>query len=137
LFKKSLKEKIEGLFADSHINLIHMGNSTVNCLNNVLSLKSAPDFFIEIDRDLIVVVFQDRTLPYYIRKFRGENEGEVVAELVKTINYVKNSYAQTPRTYSVISNRCDLNLDVLRYELKEQEVRPLDLKNKEHLFLPG
>jgi hypothetical protein len=137
LFKKSLKEKIEGLFADSHINLIHIGNSTVNCLNNVLSLKSAPDFFIEIDRDLIIVVFQDRTLPFYIRKFRGENESEVVAELAKTINYVKNSYAQTPRTYSVISNRCDLNLDVLRYELKEQEVRPLDLKNKEHLFLPG
>jgi hypothetical protein len=137
LFKKSLKEKIEGLFAHNHINLIYMGNSTVNCLNNVLGLKSPPDFFIEIDRNLIIAAFQDRTLPFYIRKFRAENESEVVAELAKTINYVKNSYSQTPRTYSVISNRCELNLDVLKYELKEQEVRPLELKNKEHLFLPG
>jgi hypothetical protein len=137
LFKKSLKEKIEKLFNQSRINLTYMGNSTVNSIDNVLRQKSSPDFFIEIDRSLFIVVFQKHSVPFYIRKFRGEHEDEVVSEVVKTINYVKNSYAQTPRTYSIIANRCRLNLDVVKQELLGQEIRALDLKNKEKLFLPG
>jgi len=137
LFKKSLKEKIENLFNQSRINLTYMGNSTVNSIDNVLRQKSSPDFFIEIDRSLFIVVFQKNSVPFYIRKFRGEHEDEVVSEVVKTINYVKNSYAQTPRTYSIIANRCQLNLDVIKQELLGQEIRALDLKNKEKLFLPG
>lgn len=137
LFKKSLKEKIETLFAQSQVNLTYMGNSTVNSIDNVLRQKSSPDFFIEIDSNLFIVVFQKQSLPFYIRKFRGEHEDEVVSEVVKTINYVKNSYAQIPRTYSIISNRCRLNLDVIKQELLGQEIKALDLKNKEKLFLPG
>ncbi|MCP5103900.1 MAG: hypothetical protein GY950_11000, partial [bacterium] len=68
LFKKSVKEQIEGLFADSGINLTYMGNSTVNTMNNVLTARTSPDFFIEIDRDLFIVVFQNHSLPFYIRK---------------------------------------------------------------------
>ncbi len=137
LFKKSLKEKIEKLFTQSQVNLTYMGNSTINSIDNVLRQKSSPDFFIEIDSNLFIVVFQKQSVPFYIRKFRGEHEDEVVSEVVKTINYVKNSYAQTPRTYSIISNRCQLNLDVIKQELLGQEIRALDLKNKEKLFLPG
>jgi hypothetical protein len=137
LFKKSLKEKIEKLFTQSRIKLTYMGNSTVNNIDNVLRQKSSPDFFIEIDRGLFIVVFQKHSVPFYIRKFRGQHENEVVAEIVKTINYIKNNYAQTPRTYSIIANRCELNLDVVKQELLGQDIRALDLKNKDKLFLPG
>lgn len=137
LFKKSLKEKIETLFTQSQVKLTYLGNSTINSIDNVLRQKASPDFFIEIDSSLFIVVFQKQSLPFYIRKFRGEREDEVVSEVVKTINYVKNSYAQTPRTYSIIANRCRLNLDVIKQELLGQEIKSLDLKNKEKLFLPG
>jgi hypothetical protein len=137
LFKKSLKEKIETLFAQSQVNLTYLGNSTINNIDNVLRQKSSPDFFIEIDSNLFIVVFQKQSLPFYIRKFRSEHEDEAVSEVIKTINYVKNSYAQTPRTYSTISNRCRLNLDAIKQELLGQEIKALDLKNKEKLFLPG
>lgn len=137
LFKKSLKEKVEKLFAQSQVNLTYMGNSTINNIDNVRRQKSSPDFFIEIDRSLFIVVFQKNSLPFYIRKFRGAHEEEVVVEIIKTINYVKNSYSHVPRTYSIISNRCELNIETIKQELLGQEIKALDLKNKEKLFLPG
>lgn len=136
LFKKSQKEKIEKLFDQSKVKLTYFGNSTVNNINNTLRLKSSPDFFIEIDRNLFVVVFQKSSIPFYIRKFRSGHESDVVSEIIKTINYIKNSYAHSPRTYTIISNQCELNLDVIKQELLAQEIKALDLK-KEKLFLPG
>lgn len=137
LFKKNQKEKIEKLFAKNQVNLIYMGNSTINNISNTLHRKSSPDFFIEIDRNLFVVVFQKHMIPFYIRKFRGGREGDVVSEIVKTINYIKNNYSHSPRTYTIISNRCDLNLEFIKQELLGQEIIALDLKNKDKLFLPG
>lgn len=137
LLKKGLKQKIEELFFTNNISLTYMGNSTLNSMNNVLNLKKSPDFLVEVDRNQFIVIFQNGSLPFYIRKFRGRNETEAAAEIVKTINYVKNSYAQVPHTYSVLSDRSDLDFDLVRYELMQQDVRPLDLKKKELLFLPG
>lgn len=136
LFKKSFKEKIEELFTANDLNLIYLGNSTVNIINNVVAQKISPDFFIEIDRDLFIIVFQNRSMPFYIRKFRNENESEVKGEIVKTINYVKNSYSQVPRTYSIISNRSDLDVDLIGDELSKLDIHPQNLKNRENLFLP-
>jgi hypothetical protein len=137
LFKKSLKEVIEERFASTDQTLTYTGNSTVNIMNHVLKEKVSPDFFIEINGDLFVIVFQERSIPFYIRKFRSGNETEAGAEVVKTINYVKNSYSMTPRTYSVIAGRTDLSLDGVRAELSALDIRPLDLENKGMLFLPG
>jgi hypothetical protein len=57
-------------------------------------------------------------------------------EILKTINFIKNSYAHSPHTYTIISNRCELNLDAIKQELLGQEIKALELK-KEKLFLPG
>ena len=137
LLKKSLKQKIEELFALNKITLTYIGNSTVNCMNNAIVIKNAPDFLVEGDRTQFIVIFQTNSLPFYIRKFRSTNETEVVAEIVKTINYVKNSYTQAPHSYSVVSNRSDLDFGLVRYELMQHDVRPMDLKKKDNLFLPG
>lgn len=137
LLKKGLRQKIEELFSANNINLTYMGNSTLNCMNNVVNLKHSPDFLVEVDRNQFIVIFQSGSLPFYIRKFRGQHESDAAAEIVKTINYVKNSYAQVPQTYSVLFNRSDLDFDLVRYELMQQDVRPLELKKKELLFLPG
>ena len=136
LFKKSLKEKIEEYFTANGLNLIYMGNSTVNIINHVVTQKTAPDFFIEIDRDLFIIVFQDHSMPFYIRKFRNDHENEVVGEIIKTTNYVKNSYSQVLHSYSIISNRPGLNFDLIGDELSKLDIHPHDLKEREKLFLP-
>jgi len=137
LFKKSFKEKIEELFTANDLNLIYLGNSTVNIINNVVVQKTSPDFFIEIDRDLFIIVFQNRSMPFYIRKFRNEHESEVKGEIVKTINYVKSSYSQVLHTYAIISNRSGLDFDLIGDELSKLDIHPQSLGKSENLFLPG
>lgn len=137
LFKNSLKEVVEARFAANNLVLTYTGNSTVNIMNHVLKEKVSPDFFIEINGNLFIIVFQEQSVPFYIRKFRSTNETEAGAEVLKTINYVKNSYSKTPRTYSLIIGRTDLNLDGVKAELSALDIRPLELKHKEMLFLPA
>jgi hypothetical protein len=138
LFKKSLKEKIEDLFAQSGVPLIYMGNSTVEIINNLTGKKgSAPDFFIEIDKGLSMAVFLDRGVPYYIRKFRSDRAAGIAGEIVKTINFVKNSYAKVPRSYSIAADPADVDLQVIKDELSIQALQPLDMKNKDPMFFPG
>jgi hypothetical protein len=140
LFKKVLKEKIQQLFDENNIPLIHIGNSTVEIVNRMATMKkAAPDFFIEIDKDLSIVVFQERGLPYYIRKFRSSKTEDLVAEVVKTINFVKNSYSKSPVTYSIAleSAHTDLDTHLIHDELAKKEIMALDTKNREQLIFPG
>jgi hypothetical protein len=137
LLKKNLKEKIEELFRESGISLVHMGNSTVEIINHVTRLKKdAPDFFIEIDNNLSIAVFQDRTVPFYIRKFRSAQTAELVNEVMKTINFVKNSYARTPRTFSLLVRRFPEDSRAIGAELSMQDILPLELKRDEQFIFP-
>lgn len=72
LFRKDLKEKIEQVFDDHQRRLSYFGNSTVEIMNRIFRNKQIPDFFLEMDGNLCVVVFQHRSIPFYIRKFRVE-----------------------------------------------------------------
>lgn len=138
LFKKSLKEKIENLFAESGVPLIYMGNSTVEIMNHLTGKKRlAPDFFIETDKGLSMAVFMDRGVPYYIRKFRSDRAAGIAGEIVKTINFVKNSYAKVPRSYAIAADPADVDLQLIRDELSTQALQPLDMKNKDPMFFPG
>jgi hypothetical protein len=137
LLKKSLKEKIEGLFRENGISLVHLGNSTVEIINHVGRLKKgAPDFFIEIDNTLSLTVFQDHSLPFYIRKFRGAQATDIVNEVVKTINFVKNSYAKTPRTFSLLVRRFPEDARLIKDELSRRELLPLELKRDRPFIFP-
>jgi hypothetical protein len=137
LFKKSLKEKIENLFAENGVQVIYMGNSTVEIMNHLTGKKSlAPDFFIEIDKGLSMAVFLDRGVPYYIRKFRSDRAAGIAGELVKTVNFVKNSYAKVPRRYSIAADPADVDLQVIKDELSIQALQPLNMENKVPMFLP-
>lgn len=137
LFKKSLKENIENLFQENDISLNYMGNSTVEMMNHIVKLKKdAPDFFIEMDKNLSITVFLGQGLPYYIRKFRADQAAEIVNEVAKTINFVKNSYSRVPRTCSLMIRRSDIELHTVSDELSKMEILPLDLKNNEQFIFP-
>ncbi|MCP5045571.1 MAG: hypothetical protein GY940_00250 [bacterium] len=140
LFRKSLKETIQQLFTVNDIPLIHIGNSTVEIMNRMSkSKKSAPDFFIEIDKSLSLAVFQENGLPYYIRKFTCDSAESLVGEIVRTINYVKSSYSKTPATYSITADRTHAGLDFLqvRDELGKENLLTLDTQDRETLLFPG
>lgn len=139
LFKKSLKERIETLFHDNDIPLIHIGNSTVELLNHISGLKkSAADFFIESDKSLNLIVFQEQGVPYYIRKFRSMQDEDLIAEVVRTINYVKSSLSRTPRSYSLMVDRTHsaLDLGVIREQLADEKITERQDKEREKLFFP-
>ena len=137
LFKKSLKEHIENLFRENGISLTYLGNSTVEMMNHLVKLKKhAPEFFIEIDKSLCLSVFLGQGLPYYIRKFRADQAADVVNEVTKTINFVKNSYSRVPRTCSLMIRRSDIELHTISDELSKMEILPLDLKNSEQFIFP-
>lgn len=138
LFKRSLKENLEKIFRETGIPLIFIGNTTVEIINTLLKKKNeAPDFFIEVDGPLSMAVFLENSMPLYIRKFRSEKVEGIVSEVVKTVNFVKNSYSIVPRTYSLAADPDGLDFHLIRDELSKQELRPLELKNKEQLFLPA
>ena len=137
LFKKSLKQKIETLFGESNIPLVYLGNSTVETVNHLAAAKKeAPDFFMEIDKGLSILVFQDQAVPFYIRKFRGEQAADIAGEVLKTINYVKTSYSKVPRSFSLVIRRSDVDYGQVNDELAKMDILPRELKNNEQFIFP-
>ena len=137
LLKKSLKEKIEQFFTESGIPLVYLGSSTVEMINHVSRLKkSVPDFFIEIDTYVSIAVFQDRSIPFYLRKFRSAQAADIVNEVVKTINFVKSSYAREPRTFSLLVRRFPEDTRTIKDELARQNIQPLELKRDDQFIFP-
>jgi hypothetical protein len=140
LMKKSLKETIQQLFDDNSIPLIHIGNSTIEAINHMTKLKkTAPDFLVEIDAHLCLAVFQEQGVPYYIRKFRCEKAEDLVAEVTRTINYVKNSYSKIPATYSITTDRThsDLDYSLIHDELAALDVSEMGILDRESICFPG
>ncbi len=137
LLKNNIKKDIEEMFNRNQRRLTYLGNSTINILNRVAKLRTAPDFFVEIDGGFFMTGFQYRSLPFYFRKFRVENEEEAVAEILKTINYVKNSYSREPHSYSVVAHHSPFDLQRIQLDLAREEVRHIPLKNSESLIFPG
>jgi len=137
LLKKNLKQKIETLFEESGISLTYLGNSTVETVNHITALKKdLPDFFIEIDKDLSIMVFQEKRIPYYIRKFRIDKASDITNEVIKTINYVKTSYSKAPRNFSFIIRKSDMDFQQLYDELDKIDIKKNDLKNNERFIFP-
>ncbi|MCK4836149.1 MAG: hypothetical protein KAT17_05910 [Candidatus Aminicenantes bacterium] len=136
LLKRELKSKIESVVRETNRSLIYLGNSTVEIINDVFRGKDAPDFFLEIDKHLSIVVFQNHSIPYYIRKFRIEKGDDVMEELSKTLRYVSSSYGESPKTYSLVSNMSDSSQRGIREELEARELKEITLANRGGLFLP-
>ncbi len=140
LIKKNIKAKIQQLFQDNNIPLIYIGNSTVEMINYMAKAgKSAPDFFIEIDKNITIVVFQENGLPYYIRKFRSDQAQDLVDEVIKTSKFVKNSYAKVPVTYSITADRphSDLDFHFIHDQFAQLKLVARDIKDRDQLFFPG
>jgi hypothetical protein len=84
------------------------------------------------------VVFRGNSVPFYIRKFRGDKETDIAAEIVKTVNFVKNSYRFVPSNYVVIVNSPGFQVELLKEQLTELKLKELTLNNyKKKIFLPA
>jgi len=140
LIKKNLKEKIETLFEENNIPLIGVANSTVESINSMSGMKkSCPDFFIEIDKSLTLLVFMEKGVPYYVRKFRAGQAEDLTAETIKTINFVKNSYAKIPRSCLIVADRSHTELDfqMVENQLANVQVGSLGVSDKEKILFTG
>lgn len=137
MFKKSLKERIEHLTANNDFSITYLGNSTVEIMNNIFKSNQKPNFFVEMDKQLSIIVFQDHSIPFYIRKFRVEKKDDVFEELEKTFHFVKNSYSIIPQSFTLVSNISPSFLNTIRDKLSSIDMREMDFSEKKVLFLPG
>jgi hypothetical protein len=117
LIKKAFLEQVESLFQGKRIPLIYVGNSTLEILNRLTELGRPPDFFLEIDDASCSLVFQNRGLPIYIRKFKIDSRLEMAAEISKTVQFVKNNYGCHPRSYFIIEHQEEVSADRIVAEL--------------------
>ena len=117
LIKKALLEQIESLFREKRISLIYIGNSTLEILNRLAKLKRPPDFIVEIDDSSCSLVFQNKGLPIYIRKFKIGSRLNMAAEISKTVQFVKNNYGCDPRSYCFSDHQEEVSADGIAAEL--------------------
>ena len=136
LFKKSFKDEIENLFEKNNIRLIYIGNSTIEIFNNLSKRKISPDFFIEIDGKLAVLLFQSNSIPFYIRKFEIEKASDLIREILKTIHFVRENHSKELYSYSIVLDDSDVDSSQIRGELSTENIKEINISNKDNLFLP-
>jgi len=136
LFKESYKDKIEKLFGKNNISLIYIGNSTIEIFNNLSKMKISPDFFLEIDGKLSILLFQTNSVPFYIRKFVIEKDSDLLKEILKTINFVRENYSKEFHTYSIVTDGSDIDLNQIRIELSTENIMEINVNNEKSLLLP-
>ena len=122
LIKKTLLEQIESLFQEKRMPLIYIGNSTLEILNRLAKLKRPPDFFVEIDDSSCSLVFQNKGLPIYIRKFKSGSRLDMAAEISKTVQFVKNNYGCDPRSYCFSDHQEEVSADGIAAELARENL---------------
>jgi hypothetical protein len=122
LIKKTLLEQVESMFRKKRMPLIYIGNSTLEILNRLAKLKRPPDFFVEIDDSNCSLVFQNKGLPIYIRKFKIGSRLDMAAEISKTVQFVKNNYGCDPRSYFFIDHREEVSTDGIAAELEGENL---------------
>ncbi len=143
LFKREFLEKIEALFKGNGLELIFIGNSTMQLLNYFWgswlpgNRNGEPDFLVELDDSLTTIVFQDKSVPYYLRKFRCDKDNDLSEEVARTLNFVKTTYSRQPSTYSLFATRPKPGLELLKEKLLDSNIRQIGGKIQKPLFLPG
>ncbi len=137
LFRRNLRSSIEEKVFNAGINLISLGNSTVEIINSLRSVKEKelPDFIIERDGNILLMVFLRGGCPIYIRKMRTENNSVSGNEIKKTITFVEKNYGLKSSSFSLFSVGEDKKSII--NELNELKLDNLVFKNSNIRFLPG
>jgi hypothetical protein len=121
LVKKSLLARIEASFRERNIRLIFIGNSVLEIFNRLAGRRPEPDFFVEVDVSSCCLVFQDRGLPVYVRKFKGGSQPhDLAAEIVKTVQFVRSNGGRDPRRFELIDHRPGVAAGELAGELAQE-----------------
>ncbi len=105
LLRRSLLERAEEAFAARNIPLTYVGSSTLEMLERARRARPAPDFIIERDGSGCTLLFLRRRRPVYIRKFRSVSDEETVAEIDKTVHFVRGQTGTEPRRYWLHDHR--------------------------------
>ena len=128
LFSRKVMERIEYMADLMGKDFIDIGNSTVEMMNQILSrqkwnlLKTFPDILVEIDRDLFVIVAQNRSVPFFLRKFRCPDYARNTQTVIKNIDFLQSNYARKLKNYYIVSNDPDNLLEVIDRELQKRDL---------------
>jgi hypothetical protein len=101
LVPRALLDNTERQFRERGIPLTYIGNSTMEILARARRARLAADFLLERDSDSCTMVFLNRRLPFYIRKFQSGSAADTAAEIGKTAAFVRSQYGSEPRRYCI------------------------------------
>ncbi len=135
LVRKDLVSSLEQEVRSFGADVIYSGNSTIEIINSLISSKERPDFFIESDGRLILVVFFKDGIPVYIRKMRAGRGSDAGDEISRTVDYVEKNYGFRPISCSVFAT--DNGKELIDNSVKDLGLKLIDQDRSGMRFIPG
>ena len=123
LFRNETRERIEAQFQDRGFEITYFGNSTIETINRFCRKLTHPDFVVEIDESLVMLLFLKRRIPVFMRKFMGIEESEMGAEISKSLAFVKKNHHLECSSYAIVSHEPERSFTQLESELEAQGMR--------------
>jgi hypothetical protein len=137
LIRRELVHRLSELFHRSGRPLTFLGNSTVEIMNRLFTGRVKPDLFVEIDNGLISAGFQNKSVPFYIRKFRVAQVGELAEEIAKTLDFVSKNNGYSPGTFSLVPLAGNGFRDTIEAELEKRDMKKIPVHTPEKLIIPS
>ena len=135
--KQPLREREQRL-REQGIPLTYIGSSTVEIINQLFRPRIRPDYFIEIDGSVTVLVFQNASRPIYIRKFKADSAADTAGEIVKTFQFVSTNQRLQFRSYALINHQGNVRLEAkIEAELTELQLSRQPTADQKFPFIPA
>ena len=135
LVRKDLVSSLEQEVRSIGVDLIYSGNSTIEIINSLISIKERPDFFIEADGRIMLGVFFKDGIPIYIRKMRAGRGSDTGDEINRTVDYVEKNYGFRPMSCSVFAT--DDGNELVGNSVKDLGLRLIGQDRSSMRFIPG
>lgn len=147
LLRKEVKKTIDTFFYNTGVKQAYCGSSTIELINILYNYKNplrkffisknTPDFFIELWGNSATILFQDKLIPFYVRKFNFLNKEELAQEIEKTINYIKTSYNVESKSYSLFNYNSNLNSENMKEDLEGLNLIQINQIKRSKGFMDG
>lgn len=136
LIRKNLVEAIASAARSNGVTIGYIGNSTVEIINHLFRSRTGPDFFIEITGTEGALVFKQRDVPVYVRKFKSDSTDDLIAEIEKTVQFVRGHFSIHPEKYRIIAYREDIPVGEIEPALLGSGLTKQQTQTGEFPFLP-
>ena len=103
LIRRQWCDQVEEACRQAGLPLLFLGSTTIEIIGRLFRGRRRPDFFLEYDRGGVALAFQRSGRLIYLRKLRTQSEADLFDELHKTLAFVRQEFAFTPKTCTLVA----------------------------------